>query len=339
MDIAVSTFTADDTEAAERAYEIESAWLAVDVPDFPPVCRQAFFAGLSHPWPGYQQHLALAYLAGKPVGFLRAKLPEVDNTDNVDVDIAVLPQHRRRGVGRALFEHAVRLARAQGRKRLFGMSVAALPGGTPRPEAGRAFATALGAKLALVDVRRRLDVTRIDEAALDRLLAEARPRAGGYSLVCWQGPTPSEYLDDVAYLESRLIEDAPMGDLEWEPERMDAVRIRDIEAIREARGRRAYHVGMRHDDSGRLVAWTFLDFGATSPWHAFQQITLVEPNHRGHRLGMIIKVENLRYAITHEPELRAIDTWNAAVNDHMVSINEAMGFRPVDGWDNWQLTL
>ena len=34
-----------------------------------------------------------------------------------------------------------------------------------------------------------------------------------------------------------------------------------------------------------------------------------------------------------------MDTWNAAVNDHMISINEAMGFRPVDGWNNFQLNL
>jgi hypothetical protein len=31
-----------------------------------------------------------------------------------------------------------------------------------------------------------------------------------------------------------------------------------------------------------------------------------------------------------------IDTWNAAVNDHMIAINEAIGYRPVDGWINWQ---
>ena len=82
-----------------------------------------------------------------------------------------------------------------------------------------------------------------------------------------------------------------------------------------------------------------IDVGATPDWHAFQQITIVDPDHRGHRLGTIAKIENLRYAMSHEPALRIIDTWNAAVNDHMISINEAIGFRPVDSWNNWQLTL
>jgi hypothetical protein len=54
---------------------------------------------------------------------------------------------------------------------------------------------------------------------------------------------------------------------------------------------------------------------------------------------MIVKIENLRYARSHEPGLEVIDTFNAAANDHMIAINESMGFRKVDGWTQWQLTL
>jgi RimJ/RimL family protein N-acetyltransferase len=72
---------------------------------------------------------------------------------------------------------------------------------------------------------------------------------------------------------------------------------------------------------------------------AWQLITLVDPDHRGHRLGTVVKIENLRYILSHEPALRVIDTYNAAVNDHMISINEAMGFRPVDGLVSWQQSI
>jgi hypothetical protein len=37
--------------------------------------------------------------------------------------------------------------------------------------------------------------------------------------------------------------------------------------------------------------------------------------------------------------VRYIDTWNAAVNVHMISINERMGFRPVDAWIDWQTDI
>ncbi|HEX6967839.1 MAG TPA: GNAT family N-acetyltransferase [Micromonosporaceae bacterium] len=339
MDITVTAVDVADTEATEQAYEIAAECVAADLPDFPPVCRQLFLGQLHRPDPGTERRYALAHLAGQPVGLAKVTLFQLDNTDNVDAEISVLPRYRRRGVGRALHEYVVRVARDNDRKRLFGMTVHALAGGPPRDEAGRAFARAMGATCALSDVRRRLDLAELDRSGLDRILAESRRHADGYTSVCWRDVTPEEYADDVAYLDSRLLQDAPLGDLQLEPERVDATRLRGTEAMRVSQGRRRYHAGMRHEASGRIVAWTVLEVGASAPWHAFQQITIVDPEHRGHRLGAIAKIENLRHIQPHEPELRVIDTWNAAGNDHMIAINEAIGFRPVDGWENWQLTL
>lgn len=338
MDIAVTPLDPADDARAHEARKIMAAAVAADIPDFPPVTEKRFFGMLRHPWPGNSWHHAIAYLDGVPAGYLEIGLPELDNRDNAEVELAVHPDHRRRGVGRALFEYAMGVIRDLGRKRVAGMAMEALPGGVARDPAGGAFAEAMGAKPALHEVRRRLDVTTLDHAALDAMLAAARAKSTGYTLVLWQGSTPDDLIDDVAYLDGRLLSDAPMGDLEWEAENIDAARIRANESVKAARGRRQYSAGARHDESGRLVAFTTIDSGDV-PWHAFQQITLVEPNHRGHRLGALVKVENLRHAMAHEPEVRAIDTWNAGVNDHMISINEAMGFRPVEGWQNWQLSV
>ena len=159
------------------------------------------------------------------------------------------------------------------------------------------------------------------------------------SIVRWRGRTPDEYAADVAYLDSRLIGDAPLGDLTWEPPTPDVTRLRGMEAALDARGLYSYNCGARHDATGRLVAWTALGRNTSCDWHAFQQITLVEPRHRGHRLGTIVKIENLRHIRVHEPALRFIDTYNAAVNDYMISINEAMGFRAVAGLNSWQVTI
>lgn len=337
MGISITAFGAADTEAAERAYEIKLSALAADTPDMPPPSRCHFFSQFTHPWPGSDGYWALARLDGVPVGYLDIALPKLDNTENARANIAVLPRYRRRGVGRALHEYALRLIRDQARKRIFFMTPAL--DGPGNGGAGAAFALAVGATPMIVDVRRRLDVTEVDNARFDRLLADAWSKADGYSLVRWRGAAPAEYLDDIAYLDGRLLEDAPMGDLEWEPEKVDAARVRATEAVIKARGGRTYHTGIRHDTTGRLVAWTMIESGANAPWHAFQQITIVDPRHRGHRLGTIIKIENLRYALAHEPTLHVIDTFNAGVNDHMISINEAMGFRAIDRWTNWQLNL
>lgn len=219
------------------------------------------------------------------------------------------------------------------------MSAAHLPGRPDRPSPATAFATTVGATNALVDVRRRLDTRHLDQARLDALLAEARARTAGYELLFWQGATPQEYLADVAYLDGRLLADAPMGDLAWEPEQIDAERVRGTDRALAARGRRRYHAGVRHQATGRLVAWTLLDVGASTGWHAFQQITIVDPEHRGHRLGLLAKIENLRHLLAHEPAVQAIDTFNADSNEHMIAINEQLGFQVRDRWSNWQLTV
>jgi GNAT superfamily N-acetyltransferase len=162
------------------------------------------------------------------------------------------------------------------------------------------------------------------------------PEAPGYSAVYWRDQAPEEHLSDIGRLDGRLVTDAPMGDLVVEAPNIDAERMRDYEEVSVLRGERKYHTGIRHDATSALVAWTTLVVESTIPYHAWQNITIVDPEHRGHRLGMWTKVANLRYLMRHEPAVRTIDTWNAVVNAHMIAINEAVGFRPVDSWGMWQ---
>jgi GNAT superfamily N-acetyltransferase len=339
MDIAIVPLDPADEAAAQEALDLNEAARAVDLPDFPPVCPVGFLGNLRHPWPGNRYVHALARVDGRAVGQVSVGLPGLDNLDNADLELRVHPRFRRRGVGTALYRAAEAIIRENGRKNVVATTVESLPGGIERGTEGIAFAEALGFKSALVEVRRRLDTTTLDEAALDAMLRDGWAKADGYSLVRWTDDAPDEYVADIAYLDGRLLQDAPMGDLAWEPMKMDAARVRDNDAARAARGSRTYNVAARHDESGRLVAWTAIGYEATSAWHAWQFITIVEPRHRGHRLGAIVKVENLRYALAAEPQTTVIDTWNAAVNDHMISINEAIGFRPQDQWHDFQLTL
>ncbi|NJC73623.1 GNAT family N-acetyltransferase [Planosporangium thailandense] len=341
MTAGTRTFRVVEIDPADRAvldasYEIRRAAVAHDVPDLPPLCRHAHDAMLRVPLPHSVQSAWLIHDGDRPVGVAAVRLPQLDNLDNAECEIFVHPDHRRRGAGRALYEQVVTYVRAAGRRRLIADSVEALPGGAERPGSGTGFARAMGAQDALRDIRRRLDLSSVDTDGYDRLLADAWRRADGYSLVRWRERTPEEHLADVAYLESRLMSDAPMGDLAVEPQKIDAERRRSIDETRIAYGRGSYNTGVRHDATGRIVAWTQLGTEYSVHDHAWQNITLVDPPHRGHRLGTIVKIANLRYALENEPALRFIDTWNAAANDHMISINETLGFRPVDALVNWQ---
>ena len=67
------------------------------------------------------------------------------------------------------------------------------------------------------------------------------------------------------------------------------------------------------------------------PAHGQIGITLVDPAHRGHRLGLALKIATHDLALATLPGVRrAVDTCNAEVNEHMNAVNEALGYRSIE---------
>ncbi|WP_426509745.1 GNAT family N-acetyltransferase [Dactylosporangium sp. McL0621] len=319
---------ADDPAAVDAVFEIVNESVRADLPDLPPNCRYQYDMQWLIPPPRAVRRRFLARHGDEPVGVAELDLPRHDNLDKAHVDVRVHPAHRRRGIGRALFAHATAAARADGRTGVLGFSpVAAGPSG---------FAEAAGVTNRLLDARRRLLLADVDEGTLDRLYAEGVAKSAGYALVHWGATLPEEYVEDLAALDSSFLEETPMGELDYQPERVDAERLRTQQAAFVAWGARRYEAGLVHEATGRLVAWTAIRVTRTVGWHAWQLITLVHPAHRGHRLGLVAKVANLRAMRAAEPAVTTIDTFNAADNSYMIAINEAMGFRFADHWANWQ---
>jgi GNAT superfamily N-acetyltransferase len=314
----------------EIAYEIARATAVHDCPDIPYQSQKNFLALFDNSPPGVTYERYLGYVDDQPVGYLELSYPQLDNLANVDVDLLVLPGHRRHGLGRAFHDLAVERARANNRRHLIAATV-------DRHPDGAAFAEAMGAKAGLAETRSRLDLTTLDEARLAELRAEAEKHAEGYHLRRWVGVAPDDIIDDLAYLESRLNVDAPTGGINWEQENLDADRMRKGEEARERRGRRSYQSGALLGD--KMVAFTWLISDVDEETHAWQNTTLVDPDHRGHRLGMLVKLDNLDHLRGLKPQLEAIDTFNATENAFMLTINRAMGFRAVDAWIEWQKDL
>ena len=55
--------------------------------------------------------------------------------------------------------------------------------------------------------------------------------------------------------------------------------------------------------------------------------TIVLPGHRGHRLGLAMKVQNHRAVRERSPRVRILITGNAGVNAPMNAVNDALGYR------------
>ena len=93
---------------------------------------------------------------------------------------------------------------------------------------------------------------------------------------------------------------------------------------------------VEHIPSGRLVGFTVLSVPAENDRAASQEDTLVRKEHRGHRLGMLLKVANIVNLQKERPGLPAITTFNAEENRHMLAVNEAVGFVPMGYEGAWK---
>lgn len=313
--------------------DVSDAVVAVDVPDLPPSPFEELVATARTPRVSVREERYLLEDEGTPVALGRASFPLLDNTEQSVVHVAVHPAHRRLGHGRALFDVLVERARVEGRTRLLMEVAEPLVNGAGAP--GPAFATSIGATRALDEIRRVLDLDALDEARLDALEAEAGSRSAGYEPVSWIGPTPEDLVDDHAQLMGQMSVDAPMGDLDWEPEAWDAGRVREQEQLVADQRRTALLTAVRHQESGRLVAFSSMGVSQLQSDPAFQWDTIVLRDHRGHRLGMLAKVINLRQLRREVPDARRVVSWNAESNTHMVAINDALGFRPVERLAEW----
>jgi GNAT superfamily N-acetyltransferase len=328
--LSCSRVQADDEAALHAWYDLRRTVDEHDLPGDPEFGWRRHVGQLRHPWPGTELQAFLAHQAGELVGWFGVTLPLTENQDTAYLELQVHPEHRRRGVGRALLAEARTRLLELGRRRLIAGATGAGP---------EAFAAGIGARAVLADTQRRLDLTTLDEGRLDALWAEATAHSAGYSLLQWVGATPEEQIEAVAALESRMTTDAPLDDLQWEQEVFDADRYRGRDAVMLARRNRAYTSAVRHDATGVVVGTTTLVVADGVDDSAGQFTTIVEPAHRGHRLGLLLKVANLRYLQQHEPGVTRVDTWNADSNAPMLKVNVAMGFQPVRQWAEWELVL
>ena len=152
--------------------------------------------------------------------------------------------------------------------------------------------------------------------------------ASAYDLVRREGRTPDHELEAVADMVS-AINDAPTDDLDIEDEVFSPERVRDYESAQLGRGRRLFRVVARHRASGQLAGNTVVVVDGERPELGEQHDTSVVRAHRGHRLGLLLKCDMNLWLRELQPQLREIDTWNAESNDHMISVNEALGYRAV----------
>jgi RimJ/RimL family protein N-acetyltransferase len=319
-----------DRDLVRACHEIHVAAAPVDVPGEPPMSDRFFAGWLRMYWTEDRPETWLARdAAGVPSGWYSLTLPARENTHLAYLTPVVGLGYRRHGIGTALVRHAAGRAQAGGRALLSAECTLGSP--------GEAFSRALGARAGMTEASRVLHLRAIPDGHLARLRERARAAGGGYALLSWEGPAPDRYIGQVAAL-NQDGEDAP-HEAGHEAQRWDVARVRAAEQRAAGQGLRLYSVAARSERTGELAALTELQVDPQAPEWAYQGLTVVARAHRGHRLGLLVKVAMLERLAGREPQLERIITGNADVNEHMIAINVALGYQILDHWLSWELAV
>ena len=293
----------------------------VDAPHLLPVTARTWTVDLTRGWDGEPStHYLHRDGRGRAVGVLEVYLPERDNRHVAMVGVTVHPSVRRQGLGRGLFEAALDLAREGGRTTVWAEWFDG--------DGSRAFAGRLGLEPAIVSVNRRQVMHDVDLVDIGTVVADASEHADDYELIRLTGPVADELMDQMVVLVS-AINDAPTDDLEFEDEVFSPERLQAFDAAQVAKGNRLYRLVARHRRTGVLAGHTIVAVDEDRPWHAHQLDTSVLADHRGHRLGLLLKGSMVQWLAEAEPQLIEVDTWNAASNAHMIAVNDRLGYQVV----------
>jgi GNAT superfamily N-acetyltransferase len=243
----------------------------------------------------------------------------------------VHPDHRRDGHGSVIMNEALRRTREAGRNTIWV--------GAPEDDQGaRKFVEGFGFSYASHDARRRQVLARVDQGEVKRLWTQAEAAASDYCLERLRPPIADEVLSELVDVTA-AINDAPMGDLTYEDEKFDLQRLRDNEAALAGRGNCAYRVIARHRDSGEIGGHTMVVTHPLQPEVGGQADTAVARHHRGHRLGLWLKIDMMHWLAEAEPQLKIIETWNNVDNNFMINVNEALGYRLSRLFNMYELRL
>jgi RimJ/RimL family protein N-acetyltransferase len=319
---------ATDGDAVRACYRIFRAGAPADDPQGPPLSLRFFTGWIAMGWTEDPPECWLARdEAGETCGFYVLTVPQRENRHLAEIFPTVLLSRRREGLGTELLRHAAARAHDLGRAVLSSDCREGSPGGE--------FARGAGAQPGLAEIRRMLAVDAIPAGHLARLRGRAESAASGYSLLCWEGATPEDRLAEAADVNMAMA-DAPRG-AGHEAQRWDAARVRQDERRVAAQGMRLYTVAARSNETGRLAGLSQVGIDPCEPAWGFQELTAVARPHRGHRLGLLVKVAMLEWLAEREPQLTRILTGNADGNEHMIAINTEIGFTILDRWLTWEI--
>ena len=316
---------ADDL-ALRAVYDLERRSETLGREDMPHWSFEEFAGAIRSPDSGERLEVIGAYDGDSLVGTALVWYFLLDNTEKCWTSLNVDPAARRRGVGRALVAEVEQRARADGRTLL--MAESKLPFAERETHGYRGFAESCGYELSNVEVVRHLALP-VDDETIQGWIDRAAPAHEGYTIETLVDDVPDDLVEGLCVLFGQLAVDAPTGAVDFEEEVFTPERLRERRVAAAAMGRSIFETVALTADR-QVAAHSTLAVPTGGGTDVYQWGTFVHREHRGHRLGLATKAQNLRAVQQAHPGLSRVTTQNGETNSYMVSINETMGFVPVE---------
>lgn len=245
----------------------------------------------------------------------------------MECDVMVRHDHRRQGIGSALFAVICDETVTEDRSLLTWSTFGAVP-------AGEAFSRRVGARIGRVNRASELVLADVDWAMISTWARAARARQLGYRLELVDGVFPERLRADAATFH-RIMRTAPREDLDVDDVIVDAQFVAELDQALVEAGRTRWTVFVR-DPAGSCVGGTEVTFELADPATVFQQNTGIDPSHRGLGLAKWVKAAMLERIQRERPQAVRVRTENAVANVAMVAINDALGFKIIGTRTEWQ---
>ncbi len=295
---------------ADRHYAITPAW-------------PAYRVSVDEPTVYFRRSVLVASSSGDIVGTAAVGFADADNQHLADLEVAVLPEHRRRGIGSGLYDAAVARIREEGR----GTVLTEVHEPVAGPLGATDFARHLGFEQVHLEEHLVLDLPVSDEHV--RSLRERTGHlAQDYEVLTWRDRCPEEHLAAYCAMLTRMMRDVPMGEVDYRPVAVDPDRVRADEA-QHSQAQDRVVAAVRSRRTHEFAGYSVVD-APHGGSEVVQDDTLVMPEHRGRRLGLLLKLSTLLVVRHEHPHRTALHTWTSPANTPMRRTNTDFGYRAVE---------